>query len=161
MLAVSSLATYGILLAGLAQDKQNKRKIFIFFNYEDISYLVLLFFKYFQSFNMFFLLFISKVIYFLDKSKKVTSNIMILQILENIYYLKSPSFVRTNDYKPIEFQEKLIISQLEAKHALFVNSLKYERSTTSRLLKNLIVLPRVIGVLNSFLIVPFLRIIYI
>ena len=69
--------------------------------------------------------------------------------------------MRTNDYKPIEFQEKLIISQLEAKHALFVNSLKYERSTTSRLLKNLIVLPRVIGVLNSFLIVPFLRIIYI
>ena len=79
------------------------------------------------------------------------------------YYIKSPSFVRTNDYKPIEFQEKLSLSQLEAKHALSVNSLilKYGRSTTRRLLKKLIVLPRVIGVLNSFLIVLFLITIYI
>ena len=82
------------------------------------------------------------------------------------YYLKSPSFVQTNDYKPIEFQEKLIIiSQLEAKHALSVNSVdvhqQYGRSTTIRLLYKLIVLPRVIGVLNSFLIVLFLITIYI
>ena len=36
-------------------------------------------------------------------------------LLAGFYSLKrSPSFVRTND-NPIEFQEKLIISQLEAK----------------------------------------------
>ena len=74
--------------------------------------------------------------------------------------------MQTNDYKPIEFQEKLIIiSQLEAKHALSVNSVdidqQYGRSTTIRLLYKLIVLPRVIGVLNSFLIVLFLITIYI
>jgi group I intron endonuclease len=97
------------------------------------------------------------ILYMLAVSSLATYGIL----LAGFYYLKSPSFVRTNDYKPIEFQEKLIISQLEAKHALFVNSLKYGRSTTRRLLKKLIVLPRVIGVLNSFLIVPFLRTIYI
>lgn len=73
--------------------------------------------------------------------------------------------MRTNDYNhPIEFQEKLIIiSQLEAKHALFINPLilKYGRSTTSRLLKKLIVLPRVFGVFNYFLFVPFLITIFI
>lgn len=62
----------------------------------------------------------------------------------------------------MEFQEKLaFVSQFEAKHTLNVNSLKYGRSTTRRLLKKLIIIPRVIGVLDYFLIVPFLRTTYI
>ena len=72
--------------------------------------------------------------------------------------------MQTNEYNPIEFQEKLSISQLETKPTLFTktnSSLKYERSTTSVLLKELIILPREIGVLSSFLIVSFLRTIYI
>lgn len=83
-------------------------------------------------------------------------------LLAGFYYFKSPSFVWTNENKPIEFQEKLaFVSQFEAKHTLNVNSLKYGRSTTRRLLKKLIIIPRVIGVLDYFLIVPFLRTIYI
>ncbi len=97
------------------------------------------------------------ILYMLAVSSLATYGIL----LAGFYYLKSPLFVRTNNYKPIEFQEKLIISQLEAKYALLVNSLKYRRSTTRRLLKSLIVLPRVIGVLNYFLIVPFLITIHI
>ncbi len=72
--------------------------------------------------------------------------------------------METNEHNPIEFQEKLNLGQLEAKHTLKTRypGLKYERSTTSRLLKKkLIILPRVIGILNSFLIVPFLRTIYL
>nr|NP_074959.1 orf699 [Podospora anserina] len=71
---------------------------------------------------------------------------------------KSSSFVETNDKNPIEFQEKLIISQLEAKHIFFIKTLilRYGRSTTSILLKILIVLPRAVGVLNGFFIVQFL-----
>lgn len=80
-------------------------------------------------------------------------------------FKKSPSFVETNtnDNNPIEFQEKLIISQLEAKYTFFIKllALKYGRSTTSRLLKILIFLPRVIGVLNYFLVVQFLNTIFI
>jgi NADH dehydrogenase/GIY-YIG catalytic domain len=83
-------------------------------------------------------------------------------LLAGFYFIKSPLFVQTNKYNPIEFQENLNMRQLEAKPTLYTNlSLKYERSTTSRLLKELIILPRVIGILNSFLIVPFLRTIYI
>lgn len=97
------------------------------------------------------------ILYTLAVSSLATYGIL----LAGFYSLKSPSFVRTNNYKPIEFQEKLIISQLEAKYALLVNSLKYRRSTTRRLLNFLIVLPRVIGVLDYFLIVPFLITIHI
>ena len=83
-------------------------------------------------------------------------------LLAGFYFIKSPLFVQTNKYNPIEFQENLNMRQLEAKPTLYINlSLKYERSTTSRLLKELIILPRVIGILDSFLIVPFLRTIYI
>jgi len=83
-------------------------------------------------------------------------------LLAGFYFLKSPSFVETNENNPIEFQEKLIISQLEAKHIFFIKSLvlKYGRSTTSRLGVSL-VLPRAIGVLNYFLIVQFLITIFI
>lgn len=83
-------------------------------------------------------------------------------LLAGFYFFKSPSSVWTEEYNPIEFQENLKMRQLEAKPTLFTNSsLKYERSTTSRLLKELIILPRVIGILGSFLRVPFLRTIYI
>ena len=45
--------------------------------------------------------------------------------------------METNEHNPIEFQEKLNLGQLEAKHTLKTRypGLKYERSTTSRLLK--------------------------
>ena len=52
--------------------------------------------------------------------------------------------METNEHKSIELQERLNnISQLEAKPTLYINSLflKYERPTTSRLLKELIILP--------------------
>lgn len=79
-------------------------------------------------------------------------------LLAGFYFIKSPLFVETNKYNPIEFQENLNMRQLEAKPTLYANlSLKYERSTTSRLLKELIIIPRVFGILDSFLIVPFLR----
>ena len=100
------------------------------------------------------------ILYMLAVSSLATYGIL----LAGFYYFKSPSFVETNEHKPIEFQEKLNnISQLEAKPTLYINSLflKYERSTTSRLLIELIILPWVIGVLKSFLIVLFLRTIYI
>ena len=100
------------------------------------------------------------IFYMLAVSSLATYGIL----LAGFYYFKSPSFVKTNGHKPIELQEKLNnISQLEAKPTLHINSLflKYERPTTSRLLKELIILPWVIGVLNFFFIVLFLRTIYI
>lgn len=79
-------------------------------------------------------------------------------LLAGFYFIKSLLFVETNKYNPIEFQENLNMRQLEAKPTLYANlSLKYERSTTSRLLKELIIIPRVFGILDYFLIVPFLR----
>lgn len=51
-------------------------------------------------------------------------------LLAGFYFTKSPSIVQTIDYNPIEFQEKFLMSELEAKQALFI---KHERSTTSRL----------------------------
>ena len=74
------------------------------------------------------------ILYMLAVSSLATYGIL----LAGFYYFKSPSFVETNEHKPIEFQEKLNnISQLEAKPTLYINSLflKYERPTTSRLLK--------------------------
>ena len=113
------------------------------------------------------------IFYMLAVSSLATYGIL----LAGFFYL-SPSFVQIIDYNPIEFQEKLLISQLEAKHTLFaykifilqciyyllnariysVNSFfrKYVRSTTSRLDSKLIILPRVIGVLNYFFKFPFL-----
>ena len=103
------------------------------------------------------------ILFLLSVSSLATYGIL----LAGFYYFKSPPFVETSEYNPIEFQEKLNTCQLEAKHTLKTSAvysaglLKSERSTTSRLLKKLIILPRVIGILNSFLIVPFLRTIYI
>jgi|HigsolmetaGSP11D_1036233.scaffolds.fasta_scaffold05338_2 hypothetical protein len=98
------------------------------------------------------------ILYMLAVSSLATYGIL----LAGFYFFKSPFSIRMLKYNPIEFQENLNIRQLEAKPTLFTNScLKYERSTTSKLLKELIILPRVIGVLNSFLRVPFLITIYI
>ena len=98
------------------------------------------------------------ILYMLAVSSLATYGIL----LAGFYFFKSPFSIRMLKYNPIEFQENLNIRQLEAKPTLFTNScLKYERSTTSKLLKELIIQPRVIGVLNSFLRVPFLITIYI
>ncbi len=80
-------------------------------------------------------------------------------LLAGFHHLtKSPAIVKTIDYKPIEFQEKLLRSQLEAKHAFYATqkAKKHERSTTSKLLNKLIIMPSVFGVLDFFFKLPFL-----